>query len=454
MTSDVPDLHCRVLCSASQVPQGPGGGMGPGASVLDLILTQAEKLEGENGKIVWIFASYKKPSEKLFLHNPGLPSRFPLLLTFEDYNAKQLELILGRELAGGGGGSEKKPPSPPKLAEPSPQQRVMSQEDEYGNLWWPKDPASGGGWNASSSQYGYSGGQGKGGWTDAYENIAGGAPGGGGYGYNGYISSVGEPGNPILTKQGRTMVRRGSTWVDSSDLSFTQEHYPGSPPPPNATPPKPKPKPFRLESDLWGRIASRRLARCAGTEGFANAREVRNLVDRTLRRQAERISAARAAGQNPDVYLITRDDLLGPKASEAALQQSEAYAELQGLEGLREVKEEVDAILGIVITNAGLEEEGKPPLELNLNRLFFGNPGTGKTTVARLYARILGDLGLLSKGEVVLKTPSDFLGGALGVSEQQTRAIVEAAKGSVLVIDEAYGLYSGGPPGSGSQARC
>jgi SpoVK/Ycf46/Vps4 family AAA+-type ATPase len=71
-----------------------------------------------------------------------------------------------------------------------------------------------------------------------------------------------------------------------------------------------------------------------------------------------------------------------------------------------------------------------------------GNPGTGKTTVAKLYAGILRDLGLLSKGDAVLKTASDFVGSVLGASESATRAILKSAEGCVCVIDEAYGLHS------------
>jgi Holliday junction resolvasome RuvABC ATP-dependent DNA helicase subunit len=71
-----------------------------------------------------------------------------------------------------------------------------------------------------------------------------------------------------------------------------------------------------------------------------------------------------------------------------------------------------------------------------------GNPGTGKSTVAKLYAGVLRDLGLLSKGDAVLKTASDFIGSVLGASESATRAILKAAEGCVCVIDEAYGLHS------------
>jgi hypothetical protein len=63
---------------------------------------------------------------------------------------------------------------------------------------------------------------------------------------------------------------------------------------------------------------------------------------------------------------------------------------------------------------------------------------------------MLADLGLLSKGEVILKCASDFVGDALGVSEKTTQGILKSAEGCVLVIDEAYSLYSGGSTGSGS----
>ena len=68
----------------------------------------------------------------------------------------------------------------------------------------------------------------------------------------------------------------------------------------------------------------------------------------------------------------------------------------------------------------------------------------GKTTVASLYGRVLRALGLLSKGDVVVRVPADFVGSVLGESEKKTAAILEAARGCVLVIDEAYGLHAAG----------
>jgi SpoVK/Ycf46/Vps4 family AAA+-type ATPase len=65
------------------------------------------------------------------------------------------------------------------------------------------------------------------------------------------------------------------------------------------------------------------------------------------------------------------------------------------------------------------------------------HPGTGKTTVAKLYAEILKDLGLLSKGELIVTNASDFVGSVVGQSEEKTKKILTSSIGSVLLIDEA-----------------
>jgi len=89
------------------------------------------------------------------------------------------------------------------------------------------------------------------------------------------------------------------------------------------------------------------------------------------------------------------------------------------------------------------ELASEPPHLIPLNRLFLGNPGTGKTTVATIYGRILKGLGYLSDGSVVVKTPSDLIAGVVGGTEEKTAALLEVCKGKVLVIDEAYALHEG-----------
>ena len=198
---------------------------------------------------------------------------------------------------------------------------------------------------------------------------------------------------------------------------------------------------WKLADEKHARIAARRMARQSGTIGFGNARAMRNLLDLSLKRQAARVLEERQQGLSPDVFLIERSDLLGPKGLDVG--RCEALAKLQGMYGLNMVKQAVEQLIKLVETNAELEDQEKKILDVTLNKVFFGNPGTGKTTVAKIYGGILKAMGLLTKGDVIVKIPQDFIGEALGQSEAKTKAILDNAKGCVLVIDEAYGLHSG-----------
>ncbi|KIJ05152.1 hypothetical protein PAXINDRAFT_103893 [Paxillus involutus ATCC 200175] len=158
-------------------------------------------------------------------------------------------------------------------------------------------------------------------------------------------------------------------------------------------------------------------------------------------RQAERVEQDRRAGSRVDDFLLTKEDLIGPDPSQV-LPNSAPWAKLQELIGLEAVKDSVRNFFALLETNYQRELEEKEPMQMSLNRVFLGSPGTGKTSVAKLYGQILADLGLLSNGEVIVKNPADFIGGHLGQSEQNTKAILESTQGKVLVIDEAYMLYS------------
>ncbi|MEW5313864.1 MAG: hypothetical protein WDW38_005396 [Sanguina aurantia] len=197
---------------------------------------------------------------------------------------------------------------------------------------------------------------------------------------------------------------------------------------------------FRLQDPKHAVIAAQRLGRMRGTVGFGNARAARNLYEATITRQSARVIRQRQQGLMPETMLLEREDLLGPMHIDHA--SSKALRQLSLMRGLGSVKASVDSLLQIIRTNAEREEMGKPVQDVCLNRVFLGNPGTGKTTVASIYGRILRDLGLLSNGEVVVKNPSDFIGTVLGESEKNTVAILDASRGKVLVIDEAYGLHS------------
>ncbi|KAL9125846.1 MAG: hypothetical protein Q9217_005011 [Psora testacea] len=203
---------------------------------------------------------------------------------------------------------------------------------------------------------------------------------------------------------------------------------------------------------LYSRIVARRIGRGRGREGFGNARAVENVCANIAERQANRLRQERRAGKATNDMNFSKEDLIGPEPS-LALQNCRAWRDLQNLIGLTAVKQSVQALFESILYNYSRELEEKPLVEYSLNRVFLGSPGTGKTSVAKLYGQVLADIGLLSNGEVVVKNPADFVGSVLGESEKNTKGILASTVGKVLVIDEAYGLYGGGKgDGGGSQA--
>ena len=104
---------------------------------------------------------------------------------------------------------------------------------------------------------------------------------------------------------------------------------------------------------------------------------------------------------------------------------------------------QVHCLIELARVNYQREVRCEPLHMLPLNRLFLGNPGTGKTSIAKVYGRILKGLGYLSDGSVEVRTPSDLIASAVGGTEEKTAALLEICKGKVLVIDEAYALHEG-----------
>ncbi|NEU29283.1 stage V sporulation protein K [bacterium LRH843] len=120
--------------------------------------------------------------------------------------------------------------------------------------------------------------------------------------------------------------------------------------------------------------------------------------------------------------------------------------------GLEEIKRLVNEIYAWIYINQCRQEEGLKASKQVLHMIFKGNPGTGKTTVARIIASFLYEMGVLAKGHLMEVERADLVGEYIGHTAQKTRDVLKKASGGVLFVDEAYSLARGGEKDFGKEA--
>jgi len=188
----------------------------------------------------------------------------------------------------------------------------------------------------------------------------------------------------------------------------------------------------RLSSDIWG---------ASGVAGRSD-----ELQKKTARTENNVSHSSKDVTQEPLTKAADGGDGASPIEKDDDIPEKENIdelkKELESYIGLESVKKEVKNLINMATVYKLRRDHDLPTADISLHMVFSGNPGTGKTMIARFMARVYHSLGLLSVGKLVEVDRSGLVAGYIGQTAIKTSKVLEEAKGSVLFIDEAYTLTS------------
>ena len=181
---------------------------------------------------------------------------------------------------------------------------------------------------------------------------------------------------------------------------------------------------------------------------FANGRTMRSLFDQICKNQAQRL-------QHQDISTMTNEELMTiavediPYEAPKVVDVSDCLKKLDGLVGLAGVKKEIENLTSFLTLQI---KRGETNTFQGKHYVFTGNPGTGKTTVARIMADVFKTLGIVSRGQLVEADRSKLVAGYSGQTAIKTNQLIDTAMGGLLFIDEAYTLKSNDGDSFGAEA--
>ena len=192
----------------------------------------------------------------------------------------------------------------------------------------------------------------------------------------------------------------------------------------------------RLSDDIWGPIRSDKEKESKITEqvnadfNSAGAQNDLSNVEQNKKDPPTEADTGSAPAEKEDGDVPPKENM------------EDLLAELDSYIGLGKVKKEVKNLINMAKVYKLRRDNDLPNADVSLHMVFSGNPGTGKTMIARFMARVYHSLGLLSVGKLVEVDRSGLVAGYIGQTAIKTAKVIEQAKGSVLFIDEAYTLTS------------
>ena len=195
-----------------------------------------------------------------------------------------------------------------------------------------------------------------------------------------------------------------------------------------------------------------KLTAICDTSGVRKSREALNPLDYVTSSEPGFQEKHRLQEQTAGGEKLKEGDAEKPDAEEKKPDFDELMAQLDSLVGLDDVKKDIKNLMNLVKVRRLRRENGLPIPPMSLHMVFMGNPGTGKTTVARIISGLYAAIGVLEKGQLIEVDRSGLVAGYVGQTALKTQEVIKSALGGVLFIDEAYSLASGGENDFGREA--